>query len=66
MLPTSQLLTASDLAAKIRTTEAAIYTARYRGELPPAIKRGRRLLWRSEDVDRWLASKVEPSEIDRR
>ena len=54
-----QLLTAADLAEIARTSVAAIHTARYRKQLPPAVKIGGRVLWRRSDVDEWLRAQLE-------
>lgn len=48
-----QLLTTADLARRWRTTEQAVYGARYRGNCPNAIRIGKRLLWRLADVEVW-------------
>ncbi len=49
------LMTIEDLASTLATTPGAIRQARHRGaSLPQAIRIGRRLLWRPEDVDAWL------------
>lgn len=48
-----QLLTTADLARRWRTTEQAVYGARYRGNCPSAIRIGKRLLWRLADVEAW-------------
>lgn len=49
---TSRLLTTEERAALERRTPAAIHCERYRGEGPPAVRVGRRLLW---PEDAWLA-----------
>lgn len=56
---TGRLLTAADLADKLRCSIGAIAQQRHRGELPPAIKFGRRTLWREADIEVWLNSKIE-------
>lgn len=48
-----RLLTTADLARRWRTTEQAVYGARYRGNCPNAIRIGKRLLWRLADVEAW-------------
>lgn len=58
---TSELLTTIDLARRWRTTEQAIYAARYRGDCPRAIRVGRRLLFRLVDVVFWENQRVEGS-----
>jgi predicted DNA-binding transcriptional regulator AlpA len=59
MQNTSRLLSAVDFADRLHTTPGAIYTARHRGDLPPAIKVGKRVLWRESDVERWLDERRE-------
>lgn len=44
------LLTISDLARRWRTTPQGIYAARHRGECPPAVRLGSRVLFRLADV----------------
>lgn len=52
MLP--ELLTIKDVALWLRTTEKAVHHMRERGQLPPPIKIGRRLLWDKEKLASWL------------
>ncbi len=49
-----------DLARMLGRTEAAIRTAVNRGAtwLPPSFPMGRRLAWRREDVERFLAAQA--------
>lgn len=54
-----ELLTTDELAELLRTTPAGIHSLRYRGEGPPAVRVGRRLLFRAEDVQAWLAAQRE-------
>ena len=44
------LLTASEVAALLRTTKAAVYARAERGLLPGAVRDGRRLLVRRDDL----------------
>jgi predicted DNA-binding transcriptional regulator AlpA len=53
------LLTITDLATVLGTTRKGIYHRRSRGQLPPAIRIGRRVLWRPGDVEAWIASRLE-------
>ena len=48
------LLTAAEAAALLRTTRAAIYARAERGLLPGAVRDGRRLLVRRDDLLRSL------------
>lgn len=51
------LLTPDDLAAVLGIQKRTIYVVRYMGgNLPPAIKLGRRLRFRPDDVEAWLAN----------
>ena len=54
-----RLLTTADLAHRWRTTEQAVYSARHRGDCPPAVRVGKRLLWRLVDVEAWEDAHVE-------
>lgn len=51
-------LTIEELAERLRTTPTAIYCLRYRGEGPPAVRVGRRLLFDPVEVEEWLAAKA--------
>jgi len=53
------MLTVEDLAELLRTTPAGIHSLRYRGEGPPAIRVGRRLLFDPEAVRGWLEDNTE-------
>ena len=50
---------AEDLARIRGSSLEAIYTARLRGQLPPASRLGRRLAWRRSDVEAWFAERQE-------
>lgn len=55
-----ELLTIEELAEILRTTPGSLHQRRYRGDpMPPAIKLGRRLLYRHSDVDKFINSLVE-------
>lgn len=56
---TGDLFDIYGLMAYLGTTKRAIYQQRHRGEGPPACIVGRELRWRRQDVEAWLASKVE-------
>jgi hypothetical protein len=45
---------ASEVAAALRTTPAALAQMRYRGDGPPFFRLGRRILYRWEDVEQWI------------
>lgn len=47
------LITTEELAERWRTTPNGVHCMRYRGEAPPAIRVGRRVLWRLSDVTEW-------------
>lgn len=47
------LLTVDQLAERWHTTRGAIYMLRYRGELPRAVRVGRRLLFPLDEVLAW-------------
>ena len=48
------LMTTEDVAQFLRVPVNTIYAWRSRDVGPPAIKVGRHLRWRREDVQRWL------------
>jgi excisionase family DNA binding protein len=56
-----ELLTTEELAAMLRTSASGILTMRHRGELPAALgfRRGRRVLYRRSDVEKWVEDEVE-------
>jgi len=55
----AEMLTIEELAAELRTTPAAIYAARHRGDGPIGIRVGRRLLFTRRDIADWLDSRRE-------
>jgi len=57
------LLTTDDLAQRVRQTPAALRQRRYRGDsMPPAVRIGRRLLYRPADVEAWIDAHTERDE----
>ena len=48
------LLTTDQLAAYLGVPRSTLYTWRYRGGGPSAIRVGRHLRYRSSEVERWL------------
>ncbi|MCF8610001.1 helix-turn-helix domain-containing protein [Gordonia sp. HY285] len=50
-----QLLTVDDLATVLQKTRKSIYYLRDTGVLPPAVKVGQSLRWRSSAINAWLA-----------
>ena len=59
MLSTSDFLTNDDLAALLRVPTSTVRYWKHLGEGPRSLKVGRRVLYRREDVDAWLAAKYE-------
>ena len=59
--PFPYLLTATDVAERLRTTKVAIYTMAERAQLPGIVRIGRRLLFREDDLVEWLRQKSQPS-----
>ncbi len=55
------LLTTTDLATLLRTTKKAIYSMVERGQLPGVTRIGRRLMFRRNDLLRWLDESRAPS-----
>lgn len=54
-------LTVDDLAERWRTTPKAVHNQRHRGELPPAFRVGRRLLWPVEVIEAFELARMEGS-----
>ncbi|MBT3247789.1 MAG: helix-turn-helix domain-containing protein [Actinobacteria bacterium] len=42
----------------LQVPKATIYSWRYHGTAPPAVKLGRHLRWRPEDVEAWLVERT--------
>jgi predicted DNA-binding transcriptional regulator AlpA len=59
--PTNQssALTVDDLADRWSTTAAVIYGMRHKSQCPPAIRVGKQLRWRLEDVEQWETAHLE-------
>lgn len=55
----ARLLTTKDMEAEYGIPIATQYQMRLRGEMPPAVKFGRKLYYRREDIEKWVASKLE-------
>jgi excisionase family DNA binding protein len=55
------LLTASEVAALLRTSKPAIYSMAERAQLPGIVRIGRRLLFREDHLIEWLRQKSAPS-----
>lgn len=53
-----QLLTVDDLAELLSTTPQGVYNLRHRGAGPRALRLGKELRFRREDVDAWLDERV--------
>lgn len=60
------LLQVDELASLLRTTRKAVYALTKRGRLPGACRVGRRLLFRRDDVLRWLGESPTPSPKEQR
>jgi excisionase family DNA binding protein len=54
-------LTPPEMAELLRTTPAAIYVMKARGQLPGVVKVGRRVLFHRQTVLDWLDRKTAPS-----
>jgi excisionase family DNA binding protein len=53
-----ELLTPGQVAEELKVPIATLYQWRSRGGGPPALRIGRHLRYRSEDIDGWLAARV--------
>jgi excisionase family DNA binding protein len=60
-VPLPFLLTVPDVAELLRTTPAAIYSMKERGQLPGVTQVGRRVLFRSDKLVDWLRQESAPS-----
>jgi excisionase family DNA binding protein len=58
--PPSRLLTVQELAELLQVPAKTIYTWRYKGVGPQAVRIGRHLRFRAEDVVAWLDAQVGP------
>jgi predicted DNA-binding transcriptional regulator AlpA len=52
----SPLMTTAELARLLKKSPAAIRQMRYRGDAPRGFRRGRDTLYRTSEVERWLAA----------
>jgi excisionase family DNA binding protein len=52
------LLTQREAACVLRLSERTLERSRVTGFGPPFVKAGRRVLYRREDLDAWVASRV--------
>jgi excisionase family DNA binding protein len=55
--PLHPLMTARQLSEYLEIPLATLYAWRYRNEGPPAVRVGRHLRYRADDVERWLSSR---------
>jgi hypothetical protein len=55
------LLTQREAASVLRLSERTLERSRVTGFGPPFCKLGRRVLYRQDDLDRWIAARVVPS-----
>ncbi len=56
---TDPLLTIDQLATVLGSSRKAIYHRRSRGQLPPGVKIGRRVLYRPADVEAFIEANLE-------
>jgi excisionase family DNA binding protein len=59
------LLTQSEAAEILRLSERTLERSRVSGFGPPFCKLGRRVLYRADDLDQWITSRVVRSTSDR-
>ncbi len=55
------LLDIDQVADRLGMTPAAMHSMRYRGDGPRAVKIGRKLRFRADDIDAWIDSRREPA-----
>lgn len=53
-----QLLTIDDLSERLKVPRETLRRWRRERRLPPAIKVGRAVRWRAEEIDRWIERNV--------
>lgn len=53
------LLTTAETAEMLGISKSSLYSLRYVGDAPPAIKVGSRLRWRRSDVEKWIDENLE-------
>jgi len=64
-MQTDELLTYEELGELLRLKKTAMAAAKRRGDLPPAIRIGRKnLRWRRATVEAWLKEREAPVAID--
>jgi len=64
-MQTDELLTYEELGELLKLKKTAMAAAKRRGDLPPAIRIGRKnLRWRRQTVEAWLEQREEPVAID--
>jgi len=64
-MQTDELLTYDELGELLRLKKTAMAAVKRRGDLPPAIRIGRKnLRWRRVTVEAWLKEREEPVTID--
>ena len=54
-----RLLTPPELAGYLNVPVATLYVWRHRQQGPPAFRAGRYLRYRTSDVERWIADRIE-------
>ncbi len=54
-----RLLTTEETAELLGISKSSLYSLRYGGNAPPAVKVGGRLRWRRADVDAWMEENLE-------
>jgi len=60
-----RLLTQSEAACELRLSERTLERLRLTGDGPKFIKASRRVLYRLEDLETWIASRVRSSTSER-
>jgi predicted DNA-binding transcriptional regulator AlpA len=57
--PIGKLIDANEVAERLHVSVATIRWLRHRGDLPPAIKIGKRIFWPVESIESYLAEQFE-------
>lgn len=53
-----RLLDVNETAEILGISKSSLYSMRYLGDAPPAVKVGSRLRWRRSDLDQWISEQL--------
>lgn len=58
-----ELLTIEEVATRLRTPVPTLRYWRHKGEGPRSFRLGRRVMYRSEDVEEWVRARMAADEV---